>query len=139
MDRVGVNADRCWHTARSGVLALSDHQREGWGGRRDLLTFTGETGSVLSRQGFDPFGAQVSGSSTGLGHRGSSGARTDTETGYVGTGASPYDPATAAYPTAGLAAPGASPYAGGAAGVEGATSPTDLRDHPEAPSSEEVR
>lgn len=94
----------------------------------DLLTMTDASGSVLSRQDFDPFGVQTSGSSSRLGYGGASGARTDTETGLVGNGGSPYDPGTATYPTGGLASPGASPYAGGAGGLDGATSPTALLD-----------
>lgn len=59
----------------------------------DVTTISNEAGEVLSRQSYDPWGTQLSGSSLEMGHLGAQQRRTDPLSGLLQMGARSYSPA----------------------------------------------
>ncbi len=65
----------------------------------DITAITGPTGSVESRQNYDPWGTQLSGTSLEMGFLGAQERRADPLTGLIQMGARSYSPELGAFPS----------------------------------------
>jgi RHS repeat-associated protein len=65
----------------------------------DITAITGPTGSVESRQSYDPWGAQLSGPSQEMGYLGAYARRADPTTGLIQMGARSYSPSLGSFMT----------------------------------------
>lgn len=78
---------------RRGFAPRIQHlQQQGADAHGDVTAIANAAGEVISRQSYDPWGAQLSGSTLEMGYLGAQQRRTDTATGLIQMGTRPYSP-----------------------------------------------